>query len=452
MQASRAICIGRMLSPKNYEPVSNKLKTDEFGGIRTAFTLYSAILQTLMGLQVRLGSVCLLAICSALGLAEDAGLDLKTALQIAERNNLELRAARQQRAISLAGISIAKQFINPTVTASVSRDAPHESVLLGETLELGGKRGRRIAIAREEQKATEIDIAVLERQIRQRTREAFYRVLWSRAQTDQNKAALDLATRIRDVVNQRYQLGDVAQLEVIQAEVELARSAAEYQTAQQEQRVADAQLAALLNRPLETPLELSGKLSDIPAQPTQQAIVDAALQSNAEMKKTAQELAIEQKRLELARAQRIPNLDLQAGVDLNAPGDYQVGPRGQIGIQLPLLYRGQGEIAESSARLEFLRLSLESTKTAATAEGLGAYFDYTAKAQEAEQYRANIVPQSVHLEEMAEESYRAGKSNLLTLVDAQRKLNETRKAYLDSLLAAQSAFATLEESVGTALD
>ena len=40
---------------------------------------------------------------------------------------------------------------------------------------------------------------------------------------------------------------------------------------------------------------------------------------------------------------------------------------------------------------------------------------------------------------MAEESYRAGKTNLLTLIDSQRRLNETRKTYLDSLFAVQSA-------------
>ena len=53
---------------------------------------------------------------------------------------------------------------------------------------------------------------------------------------------------------------------------------------------------------------------------------------------------------------------------------------------------------------------------------------------------------------MAEESYRAGKINLLTLIDSQRRLNETRKTYLDSLFAVQSAFSTLEETVGTPLD
>ena len=53
---------------------------------------------------------------------------------------------------------------------------------------------------------------------------------------------------------------------------------------------------------------------------------------------------------------------------------------------------------------------------------------------------------------MAEESYQAGKINLLTLLDAQRRLNDLRKAYLDALLAAQNSFAVLEETVGAPLD
>jgi cobalt-zinc-cadmium efflux system outer membrane protein len=161
---------------------------------------------------------------------------------------------------------------------------------------------------------------------------------------------------------------------------------------------------------------------------------------------------IEQRRQALAKAQRIPNLDLQAGTDLNAKPDYNVGPRAQIGMTLPLFYRGQGEVALSSARLSLLQLSLQAQKTNASAQVVASYYDYLSKAHQAEQYGQKIVPQTEHLEDMAEESYRAGKTNLLTLLDVQRKLNETRKAYLDSLLAAQNAFALLEEVVGTPLD
>jgi cobalt-zinc-cadmium efflux system outer membrane protein len=75
-----------------------------------------------------------------------------------------------------------------------------------------------------------------------------------------------------------------------------------------------------------------------------------------------------------------------------------------------------------------------------------------AKRHQVEQYRDKVLPQSVQLEQMAEESYQAGKTNLLILLDAQRRLNDVRKAYLDSLFAAQSAFAALEEAVGAPLD
>src|SRR5205823_1874349 len=132
-------------------------------------------------------------------------LDVKTALAEADTHNLELRAALQQRAMALAGISTAKQIPNPMVAFAALRDVPHESVTIDQPIELGGKRSNRIAVAREEQRATDVDIAALRRQIRRRTREAFFRTLTARAQAEQSKAALDLATRTKDVVRQRFE-------------------------------------------------------------------------------------------------------------------------------------------------------------------------------------------------------------------------------------------------------
>src|SRR5262249_46105520 len=130
----------------------------------------------------------------------------------------------------------------------------------------------------------------------------------------------------------------------------------------------------------------------------------------------------------------------------------QVGPRGGIGITLPIFYHGQGEVALSSAKLELGRLTLQSQQTNVSAQVAAAYFDYTAKLHLAEQYRNRILPENVRLEKMAEESYQSGKSNLLTLIDSQRRLNDVRKTYLDSLSAGQGSFAVLEQAVGVPLD
>ncbi|MDP9268901.1 MAG: TolC family protein [Acidobacteriota bacterium] len=389
---------------------------------------------------------------AALGAAQEPALDLKATLAEAASNNLEVRAAREQRAQAIAGLSIARQIPNPFFSFAALRDTPHESVVVDQSIELGGKRGQRIGVAQQEQRAIEIQIDVLTRQVRRRTREAFYRTLWARAARDQLKAAEAIAVRTRDIVKDRFEAGDVAEFDVLQADVESTRAAVDAEAAIQSLRSTDALLAGLLNRKLDQPLPLAGRLDEVPPNPTLDGATRLALTSNAGVQLTAQELKTEERRLGLAKAQRIPNLELQAGVDLNSPPDFNVGPRGQVGVTLPLFYHGQGEVALSNAKLRFLRLALEALRTTTSAQVAAAYFDYQAKAYQAQQYKARIVPAASRLEQMAEDSYRSGKTNLLTLIDAQRKLNEIQRAYLDTLLAAQTSFANLEEMVGADLD
>ncbi len=398
------------------------------------------------------GVIGFLLSCAGAGFGQQQGLDLRSALTAAESGNLELRAARQQRALAVAGLVTARQLPNPVIGFTAARDTPHEGLSLDIPIELGGKRGKRIAIAREEQKSTDIDIAVLERQIRRRTREAFYLSLSARDQTAQAKMALELATRVRDLAQQRFEAGDVAQLEVLQAEVELARTSADFETAVQAQQSADVALAALLNCDLTTTLILQGKLEEIPATPTLQAVTNQAMQTSGDLLKTTQDLKIEERRLALAKAQKIPNLDLSGGSDFNSPPDFRIGGKGGIAVTLPLFYHGQGEVAVSSAQLELLRLTLASQRTNVSAEVASAYFDYVAKTHQVQQYRERVLPKSIRLEEMAEDSYKSGKTNLLTLLDAQRRLNDLRTVYVEALFAAQSSFAILEEAVGAPLD
>ena len=389
---------------------------------------------------------------SPLLLAAQQSLDLAAALSAAQTGNLELLAARQQRSLALAGLTTARQSPNPVVAFTAARDTPHEGVSVDLPIELGGKRSKRVAVARAEQEATETDITILARQIRRRTREAFFKSLAARAQTAQAKATLDLSTRVRDLVQLRYEAGDVAQLEVLQAEVELARSTTDYETTAQTQRATDATLAALLNRNITEPLTLTGQLDEVPKSPTITSVTASAMQSSADLLKTAQDLKTEESRLSLARAQRIPNVDLSAGADFNSPPDFRTGGKGGVSVSIPIFYHGQGEVALSNARIELLRLTLASQRVNVSSQVASSYFDHVAKAEQARQYREKIVPQTSRMEQMAEDSYKVGKTNVLTLLDAQRRLNDVQKAYIDALVAAQTSFATLEETVGVPLD
>ena len=93
-----------------------------------------------------------------------------------------------------------------------------------------------------------------------------------------------------------------------------------------------------------------------------------------------------------------------------------------------------------------------AARRAVDAKVESAYFELEARETQTQLYRQTILPSSRQLEEMAEESYRAGKANIMTVLGAQRDVRQVERDYLDSLLAMQSAISQLEEAVGAPLD
>jgi outer membrane protein TolC len=82
----------------------------------------------------------------------------------------------------------------------------------------------------------------------------------------------------------------------------------------------------------------------------------------------------------------------------------------------------------------------------------GAYYQLTSREAEVNLYKQTLVPSTKQLEDLAEESYKSGKANILTVLGAQRDVQQVESQYLNSLLAMQTSFADLEETTGAPLD
>ena len=379
-------------------------------------------------------------------------LNVQTALDLADKQNLDLAAARLQRAIALAGIRVAGEIVNPTISFSATRDEPHESIFFDQEIQVGGQRGRRIALAREESALTDLDVAAVQRQVRREVREAFYGAALALGRTAGRAEALELANRLRDIARQRFQSGDVPQLEVTQAELEASRAEASLEVSREEEKVAWSALNALLNEPAETQWRLQGTLEDVPSDAQLADLLARAAQQSPELRHLGQELKAEQSHESLLRAERVPDLGLEFGVDLNSPRDFRAGPRGQITVGLPVFARNQGEIAQSEATERELDANLEATRRSVAGRVEQAYFELHARRTQVELYRDTLLPSGRKLEDLAEESYKAGKSDILYVLAAQRDAQQLKNDYLDSLYALQAAYAELEEIVGVPLD
>jgi cobalt-zinc-cadmium efflux system outer membrane protein len=383
---------------------------------------------------------------------QPAPLTVQEALDLADKQNLDLAAARRRGAVALAGIQIARQRPNPSANFTALRDEPHEGLFFDQPVEIGGQRGRRIDVARQEGALTELEIAALGRQVRRRTREAYYAAVYARAESARLARVVELAKRLAQIAEDRFKTGDVAQLEVIQTGLEVSRAEADLEVARQREKVSTSQLNALLNEPAAKAWELAGTLEDNTPTTRLEDLLGRAYQSNPELQHLGGEIKVEESRHSLLKAERIPNLDLEAGIDFNSPRDFRYGPRSQISIGLPLLTRNQGQIAQSLANERVLKAETAATERSISARVEAAFYDLEAQRTQVQLYRDRLLPAARQLESMAEESYRAGKTNILTAIQAQQAVQSVESSYLQSLEQLQDLYAGLEETVGGAVD
>ena len=79
---------------------------------------------------LRCWSFILVAAVGSAQAQQPARLTLQSALELADKQNLNLAAARRRRAVGLAGIQIAEQRPNPSINFAALRDEPHEGLFL----------------------------------------------------------------------------------------------------------------------------------------------------------------------------------------------------------------------------------------------------------------------------------------------------------------------------------
>jgi cobalt-zinc-cadmium efflux system outer membrane protein len=117
-------------------------------------------------------------------------------------------------------------------------------------------------------------------------------------------------------------------------------------------------------------------------------------------------------------------------------------------MSVPLFNRSQGEIAASEAAIVQIHARRDAARRTVESAVFSALARIEAQRQRVESYRTRVIPAATELADLAEESYKAGRSPLLVLIEAQRALRDAKRDYLDALEEFQAALADLEEVIG----
>lgn len=385
--------------------------------------------------------------------ATDAPLSLEQVFEIAARDNLQVNAVRRRLAVAEAGISIAGQRPNPDFITSYTRSEPRLNLSVSQPVELGGKRGKRIAVARNEAQLTQLEVDTALRQLRRDVRAAYFSLALARDNIGLGQQTVEQAQKLLEIAEARFEAGDIAQFEVMQARLGVERATNELARLENAELAARAPLNLLLNRALEMPLTLLDSLFANQAAPfAATELITRALSENVEVRTAEQQIVTEQSRLRLTKAQRIPDLLLEPGIesfDPSLPNNYAF--KMQVTVPLPIFNRNRGEIARSNALVSQLSAERDALRQRIASEIGQAALRVAGARQQVEFYETKLLPDAQRVLEMALESYRAGQTGVLPVMDAQRNVREVRQAYLQALFDYQTSLADLELATGVNL-
>jgi outer membrane protein, heavy metal efflux system len=391
-----------------------------------------------------------LAAPAAAQVAPAGALTLQGAMDRALVANPTIAAARLRGAIGAAGLALARERPNPEASFEIEKEAPKQSFAFAVPLELGGKRGKRIAVSEATLRADEAELAATIAQVRNDVRRAYYDALVSDARLMVLRELRDVSQRTRDTAQARFDAGDAPRLEVLQAELALAAAENEATASQGTSIAARARLNAVLGQPLDAMQPLSTPIDD--GSPiVMNAALDVARSGNTELAVLDRQIEEQRAKLALSRALRAPDLIPTATLTHDAQPEFTYGWRAGVGVTLPIFTTHKAGVMVEQTTLDQLMAQRTAAELRITGNVAAAAAIAESQRLAYERYRALILPQAQQVEQLAQDSYQLGQTGIATLLQALQASRDIRLRSLDTVSQWQTALADLERAIGAPL-
>ncbi|HEK1684987.1 TPA: TolC family protein [Pseudomonas putida] len=395
-------------------------------------------------------SLALICLLSASAVAQAGpGLTLNQALDAAFADNPDLAAVRQALGIAEGERRQAGLIPNPELSwerEDTRRETSTTTVMLSQALELGGKRGARVEVAKAGQDIARLELERQGNGLRADVTQAFHAAL--RAQTavelaEQSKALTERGLR---VVQARVAAGQSSPVEATRADVQLAQALAQLRRAEADRVVAWQALARLTGSAdvAFTQLDGSGLL---PGPAPQAEALLGKVEQTVEWRLAAAQIERGEAALGSEKAQRIPNLTVSLGSQYSREDRERVNVVG-LSMPLPLFDRNQGNVLAASRRADQARDLRNAVELRLRSDTRSALSQWAMAMAEVNAYDRTILPSARQAVDTATRGFERGKFAFLDVLDAQRTLIEARGQYLDALASASDARAQVERIYG----
>jgi cobalt-zinc-cadmium efflux system outer membrane protein len=392
-------------------------------------------------------------------MAHEPPFTLETCIRLAvSRNPLVLSSLEEQQA-ARARVSQAGELSQPSLDFDSDlqprlldfRGSQESHLGVSQTLEFPGKRGTRRRIAAREADQAACDAELLKLDLAFQVKQAFFSVLLAEEGVKCARQDLDLSRDFLGKAEWMNKAGDIAEVEVIRARVELAKAINSLTSAENERKLAAARLNYLMARRLDEPLEVAGALKgpDVPLD--LETLKQQAFVSRPEIKRLDLSRRGEVLKKTQALLSYLPDFDL--GFSKHRVAGTASTWNVTLSVSVPLFFwqPRRGAFAEAAARLRSLEHESDHLHAAIALDVEEATLNALAARDQIRLFDKQVLVQAEEVYSIFLFKFQKGEIGGIELIEARRSMNESRKAYAETLYNYRMAVAALERSVGHSL-
>ena len=375
-------------------------------------------------------------------------LTREEAVALALQRNQSLRAQRLTVDESRAGEVTAGLKPNPLFTSSnqdfpvftpgqltASNLANNQTYTesLSYLFERGGKRERRLQVARDATEMTARTVDDAERQVRLQVGQAFVGVLLAKATLEFARQDLKDFTEVVDLNRKRVAGGDLAEGDYLKIAL---------QKLQFEQDVSAAEVALVQSKAALRQLvgydtvaeefDVVGELARHATTVSLEALQREAIAARPDLQAAQVNTKLAGSTFDLAQANRTRDLTFEVEYDRNGPVN---GVGFGLSFEIPVHDRNQGEIARSQFAVAQARETESAARVSVLTDVVDAHAAFRTNDKVVSLYESGYLEQARQSREISRYAYAKGATGLLDLLDAERTYRSTELAYRQALAA-----------------
>ena len=312
--------------------------------------------------------------------------------------------------------------------------------------ERGGKRRRRIRVARDATDVTAQGVLDAERQARFEAEQAFIGVLLAKSTLDLARQNLESFSRVVDVNRQRVKAGDLAEGEFYKISLQQLQFEQDVSSAEVSLVQARASLRQLMGyEDVADDYTVDGELTFTKYELSLDDLKRQALESRPDVLAARAGVRLAEDTAALEQANRAR--------DVTGAADYtHLGPDNTfdlgVSFELPFHDRNQGNIARSRIAVRQAGEAEAAARFTAITDVVNAYAAYETSLKVLSLYQSGYLEQARKSLDITTYVYQRGAGSVLDLLEAERTYRDTEVAYRQALADYMTSLRQIDFAVG----